>query len=75
MAHGSAATVPRERGFDVFHGLPFGVDDGEGFASQCEHMEAQVLARQSVASDDYSHPSLKLGPSLPLPLIRRRTRA
>lgn len=27
--------LPRERGFDAFLGLPFSVDDGDGFISTC----------------------------------------
>ena len=68
--------LPRERGFDVFHGLPFSVDDGEGFASQCDQVEARVpeLAQHTnTAAGDVAswQPPLKLGPSLPLPLIRQ----
>ena len=36
--------LPRERGFDRFSGLPFSVDDGEGYASNCTNKTVAVDA-------------------------------
>ena len=52
--------LPLRRGFDAFLGLPFSVDDGQGFLSPCNE------------SNEFSLSS-GLGPSLPLPLIRQRS--
>jgi hypothetical protein len=55
--------LPQARGFDAFLGLPFSVDDGEGYAPPCAN-----------ASDDVGG-GAGLGPQLALPLIRQRTRS
>ena len=74
--------LPRERGFDRFLGLPFSVDDGEGYVSNCSftgsvsangNTEGVVGAsRHSLQSAPSKNAtSVSLGPSLPLPSIRQ----
>ena len=78
--------LPRERGFDRFLGLPFSVDDGEGFASNCTPPAGAAAASVSagggvaVGSSAFTAPPrappaavqrVGLGPSLPLPSIRQ----
>ena len=85
--------LPRERGFDRFLGLPFSVDDGEGYVSNCSFVAGSVSANGNTEGEGVSgtssrhssrhnwqsapskkttqHPSVSLGPSLPLPSIRQ----
>ena len=51
--------LPMRRGFDVFHGLPYSVDDGIPNASTCGDTE----------ETPYTTRGLKLGPEISLPLI------
>jgi arylsulfatase A-like enzyme len=56
--------LPTARGFDAFLGLPFSVDDGEGYAPPCHNA--------SGADDNNTTSSnLRLGPSIALPLIHQ----
>ena len=72
--------LPTARGFDSFLGLPFSVDDGEGFAPPCTNDSASTSPADGSSSSSSSGGSSRisassgLGPSLPLPLIHQRGR-
>lgn len=65
--------LPHRRGFDAFLGLPFSVDDGVGFASSCNSDTNTVDSAHTEGSHNerWAYGRTRLGPSLPLPLIRQ----
>lgn len=71
--------LPAARGFDEFLGLPFSVDDGQGYLSSCESDGAEITSAALDAASierprgGYGYGSA-LGPLLPLPLIRQAGR-
>lgn len=58
-----AEYLPKARGFDAFYGLPYSVDDGIGYATNCTNA--------STTSTTTSISSVTLGPEIPLPLIQQ----
>jgi hypothetical protein len=63
--------LPLNRGFDYFLGLPFSVDDGTGFVSDCHNESVNTKVHYKVGEIDKSGLGAGLGPQLPLPLIHQ----
>lgn len=65
--------LPMRRGFDAFLGLPFSVDDGDGYTSPCAttNHPAESAHGPTQPPLDQLRSGARLGPSLPLPLIHQ----
>ena len=68
--------LPNRRGFDEFFGLPFSVDDGVAYLSSCgNHSAGSSAAAAAAAATEgelcAERARLRLGPQLPLPLLRQ----
>ena len=74
--------LPKARGFDAFYGLPYSVDDGIGYASNCSHVNNTTTGGQHdllLGLDNNNKEeniknnkkNVRLGPEIPLPLIQQ----
>ena len=78
--------LPKARGFDAFYGLPYSVDDGIGYYTQCSNNNNKTAEMQTKTIDTtgsaavhlstrtstfQQQTNIRLGPEIPLPLIRQ----
>ncbi len=79
-----AEYLPKARGFDAFYGLPYSVDDGIGFTSNCTNdtetnnnhtndyrVMEQKKTRNKKSKIKYEKNKIRLGPEIPLPLVQQ----
>jgi arylsulfatase A len=66
--------LPQARGFDAFYGLPYSVDDGIGYATNCTSSSINYDGSQFMEATEAMEAvrsNVGLGPEIPLPLIRQ----
>ena len=63
--------LPNHRGFDAFYGLPYSVDDGIGYTTNCTHPNPPTAGGPTAGGPGTNPKPFQLGPEIPLPLIRQ----
>ena len=65
--------MPTNRGFDAFYGLPYSVDDGIGYASNCPNANGRVHGVGNILPTERQGnvSKIQLGPEIPLPLVQQ----
>ena len=68
-----AEYLPQARGFDAFYGLPYSVDDGIGYASNCSNENGRVHGVGDILPTERQGnvSKIQLGPEIPLPLVHQ----
>ena len=78
-----AEYLPKARGFDAFYGLPYSVDDGIGYTSNCTNdmeiinnnndgdNEIRMMEQKILHTKKKNKTRFGLGPEIPLPLVQQ----